>query len=319
MKLKLDYVWPLIGLGAVVFSFWLLFREFRGSSLEDVWDALTAIPMHRVGLAFAATLAAYWALAWYDRIALLHLGRKLGWGFISVVSFTTYALSHNIGASVFSGAMVRYRAYSTKGLSAGEIAVLVAFCSFTFAFGMVATGGVVFTFEPDLIHRLLSVPEWTARFIGIACLSFVALYMIGSALNFRPLVIRNFKLEYPRLPIATRQLVAGPLEIIGAAAIIYFALPEQGNPGFFIVLGIFVATFSAALISQAPGGLGVIEVLFVTALPDIPKLEVLAALIVFRLFYLLIPLALSIPVVLLFERSRFRLALRGVKPPSDAV
>lgn len=318
MKLKLDYVWPLVGLAAVAFSSWLLYREFRGSSLEDVGDALAAIPLHRYALAFASTLAAYWALAWYDRIALLHLGRRLGWGFISIVSFTTYALSHNIGASVFSGAMVRYRAYSTKGLSAGEIAVLVAFCSFTFAFGMVLTGGVVFTFEPDLIHRLLSVPEWSARGIGIVCLAFVALYMIGSALNFRPLEIRKFKLEYPRLPIAMRQLVAGPLEIMGAAAIIYFALPEQGNPGYFIVLGIFVATFSAALISQAPGGLGVIEVLFVTALPDIPKLEVLAALIVFRLFYLLIPLALSIPIVLLFERSRFKRTLRGEKSAGPA-
>ena len=44
-------------------------------------------------------------------------------------------IAHNIGASVFSGAVVRYRAYSEKGLSVGEIGVLVAFCSFTFALG----------------------------------------------------------------------------------------------------------------------------------------------------------------------------------------
>jgi uncharacterized membrane protein YbhN (UPF0104 family) len=318
MKFKLDYVWPVVGLAAVIFSFWLLYQEFKGSSIADVWEALAAIPPHRYGLALGATAAAYWALAWYDRIALLHLGRPLGWGFISIVSFTTYALSHNIGASVFSGAMVRYRAYSTKGLSAAEIAVLVAFCSFTFALGMILTGGVVFTFEPELIQRLLHVPSWTALLIGLGCLAFVALYVLGSALNFRPLTLRSFKLEYPRLPIAARQLVAGPLEIMGAAAIIYFALPEQGNPGYFVVLGIFVATFSAALISQAPGGLGVIEVLFVTALPDIPKLEVLAAIIVFRLFYLLVPLALSIPVVLLFERSRLKKALRGERASREA-
>ncbi|MCX4198802.1 FHIPEP family type III secretion protein, partial [Methylobacterium organophilum] len=42
---------------------------------------------------------------------LLHLGvRHLSWLFVSLCSFTTYALSHNIGASVFSGALVRYRA-----------------------------------------------------------------------------------------------------------------------------------------------------------------------------------------------------------------
>jgi glycosyltransferase 2 family protein len=313
MRKIFDYLWPLIGMTAVALSFWLLYKEFQGNSISQVWDTLKAIPPHRYGLAMLATAAAYWALAGYDRLALQHLGRADGisWVYVTLCSFTTYALSHNIGASVFSGGMVRYRAYSAKGLTAAEIAVLVAFCSFTFAFGMIVLAGIVFTFEPDLIQRLLNVPEWTARMIGIGCLIFVALYMLGSALNLKPLMIRNFKLEYPRLPIALRQLVIAPLEIVGAAAIIYFALPEQGNPGFFVVLGIFVAVFSAALLSQAPGGLGVMEILFVTALPTIPKLEVLAALIVFRLFYLLVPLAISAVIVLMFERSRLAETLRS--------
>lgn len=315
MRKVFDYLWPLIGLIAVVFSFWLLYKEFQGSSISQVWDTLKAIPPHRYGLALLATAAAYWALAGYDRIALTHLGKADGisWMYVTLCSFTTYALSHNIGASVFSGGMVRYRAYSAKGLTATEIAVLVAFCSFTFAFGMIVLAGVVFTFEPDLIQRLLNLPEWTARLIGIGCLTFVALYMAGAALNLKPLVIRNFKLDYPRLPIAIRQLIIAPLEIVGAAAIIYFALPEQGNPGFFIVLGIFVAVFSAALLSQAPGGLGVMEILFVTALPDIPKVDVLAALIVFRVFYLLVPLAISAVIVLMFERSKLA---ENLKKPS---
>jgi uncharacterized membrane protein YbhN (UPF0104 family) len=311
MKKIMDRLWPLIGLGAVVFSGWLLWREFQGSSIRELWTVLTAIPPHRWALAVLATLFAYAALAWYDRIALLHLGKAegIGWSYVALSSFTTYALSHNIGASVFSGGMVRYRAYSAKGLSATEVAVLVAFCSFTFAFGMILCGGVVFTFEPDLVRRLFGIlgvdlAERTARFIGIGCLAFVALYMLGAALGLPPLVIGKFRLEYPRFPIALRQLVAAPMEIIGAAAIIYFALPDQGNPGLFVILGIFVAVFSAALISQAPGGLGVMELLFIKALPDIPKIEVLAAVLVFRLLYLIIPLALAIPIVLGFERAQ---------------
>ena len=306
MKKYLDYLWPLIGIAAVGFSFWLLYREFQGNSVKDLWHAITVIPPHRFMLAILATAAAYWALAGYDRIALRHLGfgKQISWVYITLCSFTTYALSHNIGASVFSGGMVRYRAYSAKGLSAAEVAVLVAFCSFTFALGMLTIGGVVFTFEPSLITKLLGVPEWTARMLGIGCLVFVAVYILGAALNLKPLVIRNFTLAYPSLPIAIRQIIIGPLEIMGAAAIVYFALPEAGNPGFFVVLGVFVAVFSAALISQAPGGLGVMELLFVKALPDIPKLDVLAAIVVFRLFYLLIPLAISAVIVVLFERSQ---------------
>lgn len=309
MKKILDWAWPVVGLLAVAFSFWLIYKEVRGISANDVVEVLYAIPPHRYALAFLATLFAYFALAWYDRIALLHLGRTLSWMFISVVSFTTYAISHNIGASVFSGAMVRYRAYSTKGLSVGEVAVLVAFCSFTFALGMVLIGGVVLTFEPELVLRLFDVPEALVRGIGIALLTGAGLYFLGSVLNLPPLVIRSFRLEYPRLPVAIRQFVAAPIEIIGAAAIIYFALPEAGNPGFFIVLGVFVLSFSAALLSHAPGGLGVLEFVFLKALPEIPPDELLAALIVFRVFYLLLPLFMSAFVVLAFERSRLAKAV----------
>ena len=53
------------------------------------------------------------------------------------------------------------------------------------------------------------------------------------------------------------------------------------------------------------------ELVFLTAMPDIPKPDVLAALIIFRLFYLLIPFALSIFVVLLFERARLAQAWRN--------
>ena len=65
-----------------------------------------------------------------------------------------YALSHDIGASVFSGAMVRYRRYSTKGLTASQVAVLVVLCSYTFGFGNVLLGGLVLTYDPELMQRL---------------------------------------------------------------------------------------------------------------------------------------------------------------------
>ena len=328
MKKTLEYLWPIVGLLAVVFSFWLLFHELRAISAQDIADSLRAITPRQYALAGLATLVAYAALAWYDRIALLHLGVKhVSWLFVTLCSFTTYALAHNIGASVFSGAMVRYRAYSSKGLSAAQVAVLVALCSFTFVLGTIVLGGLVLTFEPHVMQRLddllpaILTHTFTARLIGLALLAFVALYTIGSIMRLRPLVIRSFKLEYPRPEITARQLLAAPLELLGAAGIIYFALPELNNPGFFIVLAVFLASFSAALISHAPGGLGVFELVFITAMPDIPPAEVLAALLVFRLFYLLIPLALSLIVVVMFERNRLELLLRermaigAPKPP----
>lgn len=321
MKNVKEFIWPLIGFAAVIVSGWLLYRELRGLSLADVWTSLSSIPPHRYGLALVSTLLAYAALAWYDRIALIHLGvSHVSWLFVSLTSFTTYALSHNIGASVFSGALVRYRAYTSKGLSAAQVAVLVALCSFTFGLGTILLFGIVCTIMPELLNRVADrVPTWlanptAARVFGIGCLVFVGLYVAGSLLHLKPITIRNFKLAYPAPHVMGRQLIAAPLELIGAAGIIYFALPEATNPGFVIVLGAFLASFSAALVSHAPGGLGVLELIFVAMMPDVPKADVIAALLVFRLFYLLAPFAMAVVVVLLFERARLAKAWRDRMP-----
>ncbi|HYP56873.1 MAG TPA: UPF0104 family protein [Beijerinckia sp.] len=323
MKRILDLFWPAIGIVAVGLSLWLLYREFQGDSVgPGVWLQLKAITPVQYALAVLSTFVAYAALAWYDRIALRHLGIKhISLLFVSLCSFTTYAIAHNIGATVFSGGMVRYRAYSSKGLSAAQVAVLVALCSLTFGIGTLLLVGIVLLWAPAQLHQLGGIlpPFLTdplmARVIGIFCLLLVAAYVAGSVFRFKPLVIRGFRLEYPAPDITARQLVAAPLELLGAAGIIYFALPDIGNPGYCVVLGVFLASFSAALASNAPGGLGVFELLFLKAMPTVPQIKVLTALLVFRLLYLLIPLAISLVIVVLFERNKLEEALHHTDAP----
>jgi uncharacterized membrane protein YbhN (UPF0104 family) len=305
MKLK-SYIWPIIGLCAVGFSVWLLYHELRGISVEDVGDGLAAIPLHGWILAGLSSIVAYAALAGYDHIALMHLGKKVSFAFITVCSFTTYALSHNIGGSVLSGAVIRYRAYATKGLSGQEVGILVALCSFTFALGALLLGAVLLLSEPEVLERFVDIlPISASRMTGSLILALIGLYIFGSWLGLKPLQLGRLQIHYPRLPIVARQLIIGPMELMAAAAIIYFALPEQGNPGYFIILGVFVISFSVALLSHAPGGLGVLEIVFLAGLSDMNPAAVLAALLVFRLFYLIIPLVLALVVVLVFEKSQF--------------
>ena len=336
MKRYLDYLWPLIGFVAVIWSVDLLWDKLKTEAGTDaailarleqggLWEnfvivagrigqKIAVIPSDAFFHAGLATLVAYAALAWYDRIALIHLGREKGisWLYISVCSFVTYALSHNIGASVFSGGMVRFRAYTAKGLTAAEVAVLVALCSYTFAFGTILLMGCVLLYEPEILRPLtrlskhFAIGDGAAWWIGVGMLGFVALYTVGSWLKFRPLRIGKFELIYPRLPVVARQYLAAPLELAGAAGIIYFALPEQGNPGFMIVLGAFLLSFSAGLLSQVPGGVGVMEAVFLAVMPQIPAPAVFAALLVWRMYYLIIPLMVSLPVVLAFERAQLR-------------
>ena len=306
MTLK-KYLWPVVGGATIAVCAWLLYKELRGLSLDDVWESLLAIsPTHWV-LSGLCTLVAYAALAGYDRIALMHLGRKVNVWFITVTSFTTYALSHNVGASVISGGVVRYRAYSSKGLSGREIGALVAICSFTFALGTLLLAGVVLILKPHITERFgEGFPISASSATGYVIVALVGLYAAASFLRLPPLTIGSTRLTYPLPKVVLSQLIIGPLELIGAASIIYFALPEAGNPGFIVVLGIFLASFSAALISHAPGGLGVLELVFVMGLPDMDPADVIAALLVFRLLYLMIPFVMALVVIFIFERTQFR-------------
>ncbi len=345
MKRYLDYVWPFLGLAAVILSAWQLYEKLKAEAASeprtrallaasDFWPSLkiiasvigaklAAIPPGSYVLAFGSTLLAYTALAWYDRIALIHLRRQAGISFfyVATCSFVTYALSHNIGASVVSGGMVRLRAYTAKGLTAADVAVLVALCSFTFAFGTILLMGVVLLIEPEILAPLSSLSRHfainaaAARVMGASMVAFCMLYTLGSWLKLHPLKIGDFRITYPGMPIVIRQYLAAPIELMGAAGIIYFALPWDANPGFLIVLGAFLLSFSAGLLSQVPGGVGVMEAVFLAVMPQVPATAVFAALLVWRLLYLLLPLALAIPVIILFERSQIGKATQGLSPP----
>lgn len=310
MKWK-DAIWPAIGITAVVVSCWLLYHEVRGLSLADIWSSFQAISGWQWAGSIGAAACAYVMLAYYDRLALRHLNRQVSFPFIAATSFATYALSHNIGASVFSGAVVRYRAYSSKGLTTPEIALLVAFCSFTFGLGVAIVTSLSLLVQPDLLQRYFSVPTMVPIALALAILAVVALYVAGSLRGLRSRKVWKFDLHYPRKDVVFRQLLAAPAEIVAAAGIIYFALPPETNPGFVVVLAIFVVSFSLALVSHAPGGLGVLEVTFLTGLSDVPETDVLAALLVFRILYLLIPFAVAIVLVLVFEQNAMMRRRRG--------
>lgn len=313
MQVK-KYFWPVVGVVAVILSLWLLWNEVRGISLDDVWHGLAAIPPHRYLLSTLGAVVAYAAIAGYDHIALVHLGRRVSLLFVSLCSFTTYALSHNIGGSVLSGAVIRYRAYATKGLSGPEVGILVAVCWFTFLLAMIFVISLLLVFTPDLANRFVGVlPVSVSAATGVAGLAFVALYVVGAALHLKPLHIGRVHLHYPRLGIVLAQLTVGPLEILAAASILYFALPEAGNPGYLTVLGVFAIAFSLASISHAPGGLGVFEFVALAGLSDMDKVGVLAALVVFRMAYLIIPLIVALTVVVVFERQQWRKGT--VEPP----
>lgn len=317
-----DYFWASIGFVAVGVAVWVLWHELRGISFDDFWVSITAIKWHNWVMALLGAVLAYAAIAGYDHMALSHIGRSFPWLFVTLCSFTTYALSHNIGGSVVSGAVIRFRAYGSRGLTMHEVGIVVAFAFFTFILSAALVAGVIFLIAPEVIDRFVnfdSLPIKLSSSTGVFLIGLVLLYVIGSLFQMRPLEIGKLKLEYPRPGIVLRQLTIGPAEIVFAGTIFYFALPEAGNPGFIVVLGVFVVAFALATSTHAPGGLGVFELVALTGLSDMNKADVLAALVVFRLLYFILPLLIGLVIVIIFERRQFLSRWQRDQPPAPPV
>jgi uncharacterized membrane protein YbhN (UPF0104 family) len=99
-----------------------------------------------------------------------------------------------------------------------------------------STAAFLFSFSAALVS---TAPAGLGVFelLFIKVMRDVPRHVIGSLMRFHPLMIGKMQIVYPRPEIMARQLFAAPMELVGAAGIIYFALPETGNPGFLVVLG----------------------------------------------------------------------------------
>jgi len=109
MKKKLLHsLGPVIVLLLLASAFWILHHELRQYQYSDIKQALAEIPRNRLLLSFALTILNYVVLTGYDVLALRYIRHPLAYGRIAVASFIGYALSHNIGLSIFTGSAVRY-------------------------------------------------------------------------------------------------------------------------------------------------------------------------------------------------------------------
>src|SRR5690606_16812175 len=89
--------------------------------------------------------------------------------------------------------------------------------------------------------------------------------------------------------------------------IIFILLPE-GGVTYPTVLGILLLSSIAGVITHIPGGLGVLETIFITMLQhQLSKGSILAALIGYRIIYFLIPLAIALIIYLIIESQAKKL------------
>jgi uncharacterized membrane protein YbhN (UPF0104 family) len=90
------------------------------------WRTCARFRARRCSPRSLCTAASYWLLGFYDVLALRYLGKLVPYGRTLFTSFIAYAFGHNFGIAAFTGGAVRYRLYSSAGLSAADVATVSA-------------------------------------------------------------------------------------------------------------------------------------------------------------------------------------------------
>lgn len=273
----------------------------------DVRAALAAISAWQIGAAIVLTALSYALLSGYDMLALAAMGRRQPWWRCALGAFSAYSFSHNLGFAPVTAGAARWRAYAGTGLAAADIARIVVIAGVTYWLGIFLLLGLFL-----VIHRgtlriedvALSHPVQVA--LGVLVLGGILLYLGACARQRGPLVLFGWHLPVPTLPQALAQFLLAAADIALASAALMVLLPAGLWALYPQLLVAYVVAVVVALVTHAPGGLGVFEAAMLVTLPAVGRAELVSALIVYRLVYYWLPFAMAILLLGGREALRFR-------------
>jgi uncharacterized membrane protein YbhN (UPF0104 family) len=297
----------------------VLYRTLHNIEVHEVFDALHATKLRHILAAGGFVAAGYCTLTLYDWFAVRAIGRKdISYRVAALAGFTSYAVGHNIGATVFTGGAVRYRVYSAYGLDAIEVAKICFIAGLTFWLGNAAVLGLGVTGHPEAATSIDQLPPWINRCIGVAILLILASYVGWVWSAPRQLGRGGWTVQLPNGPTTLLQIAIGILDLACCALAMYMLLPGEPNIGFVTLAVIFVTATMLGFASHAPGGLGVFDATMLVALWEFDKEDLLAGLLLFRLLYYITPFVVALIMLGVRELMIYRRE-PGTLPPPQTV
>ncbi len=307
--LKRFLTWAFLALVA-----WLIVRQAQNVDWQKVGAALQALPPGVLLGAMAIAAASHALYASFDLLGRRMTGHGLATKTVLRVAFISYAFNLNLG-SIVGGMASRVRLYLRLGLEGETVTKIIGFTMLTNWFGYLALGGLAFAIWPmDL------PPDWKLgsgglRIAGIVMLVLAAAYLVLCAVSKqRVWLLRGRAFRTPTFRMALLQMVMAMVNWSLIAAIIWLLL--QNQVGYAHVVAVALISAVAGVITHVPGNLGVLEAVFIALLGyAAPRGELLAALLVYRAAYYLLPLALA---TLLFALSELKSRQRGKGSDAEA-
>lgn len=280
-----------IGLLVVAIAAVVLYRVLQDIEPLRILQALKEKSVASILIAGGCVGVGYLTLTAYDFFALRAIGKKeVPYRVAALASFTSYTIGHNLGATVFTAGVIRYRVYSPWKLGVLDIAKMAFITGLTFWLGNTFVLGAGMAYDPAAASAVNQFPIWINRMIGLAGLAVIVGYLLWLWPQPRRVGRANWKVTLPSARLTFVQIGIGVLDLACSGLAMFVLLPDEPSIAFVTLVVIFVTALLLGFLSHAPGSLGVIEAAMLIALPQFQKEELLASLLIFRFIYFILPL-----------------------------
>lgn len=296
----------IVSLVLLVLALWVLHTELGALDGGLLADKLEGIAWPSIVFALALTALSYVLLTINEAFGLRCARKPLPYARAAFVSFVSYSFAHNLGLNLLTGGSIRYRMYARQGLSAFDVAAVTLYCSVAFGIGSLTLAGIALIAEPESVLRRLDAAPEIVHGLGVLILLGIAGYFALSIFMRKPVSVWQWSISAPKPEFAAAQIAVGAIDMLVSAGIVYVLMPSDVGMGFAAFAGIYTIATWAGLISHVPGGAGVFEAVMVLLLPNVPKEELVASLLAYRVIYYLLPLIVAAAMLAVSELAENR-------------
>jgi glycosyltransferase 2 family protein len=284
---------------------WLVADHVKEIDWGQVRTSLAAYRLPTLAAAGALVVLSHLTYASYELIGRRYVGHALPAARVLGVGFVSYAFNLNLG-SLVGGFGFRLRLYSKLGLPAAQIAKLIALSLVTNWSGWLLLAGATFAARQIALPPSFPLAAGAMQAIGVAMLAlplgYAAACFFAKRREWR---WRDHAFELPSGRMALAQLAVSTLNWALIGAIVWLLMPRELSYGTVLATQLSAAVI--AVPTHVPGGLGVLEAVFIAVLGgQVPKGQLLAGLLAFRALYYLVPLATAAALHLALEVSARR-------------
>ncbi len=155
--------------------------------------------------------------------------------------------------------------------------------------------------RPIVSRVAVGVPAGWLFALGLVGLAKDLGYSVLVARRKAPIRLGGWAVNLPSARVTALQVVVGLIDIGLISSILYLLLPPSADIAFLPFVAIYLAAILAGSLSHVPAGIGVLESVLLLLLPHVPPAELLAAVLLYRVIYEVIPLIIALALWGAFE------------------